>query len=186
MNDLITMNVTTLANKELAKSITAINRAVETGNKSSWIVAEEFTRIVNDELFEDDFDNEKQFADFVGVTKGYISQCKHAVDFKENHKDIDTTVGKAYLFSTLDYFEDFQEWVYEEYNAQPWEFSDKVVKDLIKEYKAKDDEPVEESVEPTTEEEMEAVNEIMVAVTDCEGTKYYVPLSVLNQYRVEG
>lgn len=183
----IKMNTTTLANKELAKSILSINKAVEAGNKSSWAVAEEFTRIISEELFEDDFDNEKQFAEFVGITKGYLSQCKHAVDFKNAFPNIETTVSKAYLFSTIEDFEDFQNWVLEEYNAQPYEFSDKVVKDLIKEYKTKDEEPVEESVEDdiVDVDEIEEVNNIMIEVVDNDGIRYIVPLTVLNQYRVE-
>lgn len=181
----ITMNPTTLANKELAKSIIAINKAVETGNKSSWTVAEEFNRIIADELFEDDFDNEKQFAEFVGISKAYMSQCKRAVDFKNSHPSVDTTVNKAYIFSTVDDFEDFQSWVLDTYNAQPWEFSDKAVKDLIKEYNAKDEvvEEVEE-IEESTDDVVDAMD-VMVEVYDTEGTKYIVPMSVINQYRVE-
>lgn len=181
----IKMNTTTLANKELAKAILNINKAVEAGNKSSWDVAEEFTRIISNELFEDDFDNEKQFAEFVGITKGYLSQCKHAVDFKKAFPNVETTVGKAYLFSTIEDFEDFQNWVLEEYNAQPWEFSDKAVKDLIKEYNTKDEVEEIEEIENDIIDEVEEANNIMIEVTDTEGIRYIVPLTVLNQYRVE-
>lgn len=196
MYDLIRMNTTTLCNKELAKSITTINEAVKLGNKSSWVVAEELARISREELYEEDFDTDKAFAEFVGITKGYLSQCKRAVDFKENHPDVDTTVGKAYLFSTVDLFEDFQNWVLETYTAQPCEFSDKAVRDLIKEYNSKDDvedvEEVEEEVEndessETDNADIEEAMNVMIEVYDNDGNKYVVPLSVLNQYKeVEG
>lgn len=185
MNELITMNTTTLLNKGLAKSINEINKAIATGNKSTWKVAEEFARITRDELFEDDFDNEKQFAEFVGVSKGYLSQCKTAVDFREKHNDLPITVSKAYILSTVEDFEEFVNWVEEEYNAKPWEFADKAIKDLIKEYKNKDAEPVEETTNEDVVDEVEDAMNIMVEVYDSEGTKYIVPMSVINQYRVE-
>lgn len=188
MNDLMRINTTTLLNKELAKSVNEINKAVIEGNKSSWRVAEELTRIVEDELFEEDFDTEKQFAEFVGLSKSYFSQCKSAVRFKEQY-GLDTTVNKAYLFSTLEDYNEFADWVLTEYGAQPTEFADKAIKDLIKEFKNKDVEPVEETEEEPAEDiidEVEEVNNIMIEVVDNEGIRYIVPLSVLNQYRVEG
>lgn len=53
--------------------------------------------------------------------------------------------------------------------------------------KAKD-EPVEEVTEEPAEDvidEVEEVNNIMVEVVDAEGIRYIVPMTVLNQYRVE-
>lgn len=186
MNEIIRMNTSTLLNKDLAKSVNEINKAVAMGQKSSWMVAEEFTRIVDNELFEDDFDNEKQFAEFVGISKGYLSQCKRAVDFKNTHS-VETTVSKAYIFSTLDDYDEFNEWVLDNYGAPAHEFSDKCIKDFIKEFKAKD-EPVEEVTEEPADDvidEVEEVNNIMVEVVDAEGIRYIVPMTVLNQYRVE-
>lgn len=184
--ELMRINVTELTNKELGKSIQAINKAVYDGQKSGWAVAREFTKIVNDELFEDDFDDKKTFAKFMGISPSYLTQVTKAVDFADNHKELDIPVGKAYLLSTVDYFEDFNDWVKENYDGfNSWEFGDNALKGMIKAYNEKDKEVEEvEEVEETEEiQETEDAMDIMVEVVDSEGVKYIVPLAVLNQYR---
>lgn len=184
MTELMRINVSGLTNKELGKSILTINKAINDGQKSGWVVARELNRICQDELFYEDFDDKKTFATFVGLSPSYLTQCMKAVDFADNHQELDIPVGKAYLLSTVDYFEDFDAWVVENYDGfHSWEFGDNTLKTMIKDYNSKDEEVEEvEEVETETDDIDDAMS-IMVEVVDNEGTKYIVPLSVLNQYR---
>ena len=67
-------NVTTLASKELTVELFNIMNAINEGNKSAWEIARAYKRIIDDELFDEDFDNVQEFALYVGVSKSAISQ----------------------------------------------------------------------------------------------------------------
>ena len=49
-------NVTTLASKELTVELFNIMNAINEGNKSAWEVARAYKRIIDDELFDEDFE----------------------------------------------------------------------------------------------------------------------------------
>ena len=148
-------NVTTLASKELTVELFNIMNAINEGNKSAWEIARAYKRIIDDELFDEDFENVQEFALYVGVSKSTISQYIKAVDFVEKHEfGFDMfTVGSAYLLSTLtdEEFIDFVKWA-EEQNIDLTTMSVKALRNLIKEYESKDD--VEEDViEDSTDNE---------------------------------
>ena len=150
-------NVTTLASKELTVELFNIMNAINEGNKSAWEVARAYKRIIDDELFDEDFDNVQEFALYVGVSKSTISQYIKAVDFVDKHEfDYSMfTVGSAYLLSTFtdEEFIDFVKWV-EEQNIDITSMSVKALRNLIKEYDSKDD--VEDDViEDSTDEDVE-------------------------------
>lgn len=148
-------NVTTLASKELTVELFNIMNAINEGNKSAWEVASAYKRIIDDELFDEDFDNVQEFALYVGVSKSTISQYIKAVDFVEKHEfGFDMfTVGSAYLLSTLtdEEFIDFVKWA-EEQEIDLTTMSVKALRNLIKEYDCKDDIP-EELIEDSTDNE---------------------------------
>ena len=50
-------NVTTLSSKELTVELFNIMNAINEGNKSAWEVARAYKRIIDDELFDEDFEN---------------------------------------------------------------------------------------------------------------------------------
>ena len=148
-------NVTTLASKELTVELFNIMNAINEGNKSAWEVARAYKRIIDDELFDEDFENVQEFALYVGVSKSTISQYIKAVEFVEKHEfGFDMfTVGSAYLLSTLtdEEFIDFVKWA-EEQEIDLTTMSVKALRNLIKEYDSKDD--VEEDVvEDSTDNE---------------------------------
>lgn len=148
-------NVTTLASKELTVELFNIMNAINEGNKSAWEIARAYKRIIDDELFDEDFENVQEFALYVGVSKSTISQYIKAVEFVEKHEfGFDMfTVGSAYLLSTLtdEEFIDFVKWA-EEQNIDLTTMSVKALRNLIKEYDSKDD--VEEDViEDSTDNE---------------------------------
>ena len=148
-------NVTTLASKELTVELFNIMNAINEGNKSAWDIARAYKRIIDDELFDEDFENVQDFALYVGVSKSTISQYIKAVEFVEKHEfGFDMfTVGSAYLLSTLtdEEFIDFVKWA-EEQEIDLTTMSVKALRNLIKEYDSKDN--VEEDIiEDSTDNE---------------------------------
>ena len=148
-------NVTTLASKELTVELFNIMNAINEGNKSAWEVARAYKRIIDDELFDEDFENVQEFALYVGVSKSTITQYIKAVDFVEKHEFGFGmfTVGSAYLLSTLtdEEFIDFVKWA-EEQEIDLTTMSVKALRNLIKEYDSKDN--VEEDIiEDSTDNE---------------------------------
>ena len=148
-------SVTTLSSKELTVELFNIMNAINEGNKSAWDIARAYKRIIDDELFDEDFENVQEFALYVGVSKSTISQYIKAGEFVEKHEfGFDMfTVGSAYLLSTLtdEEFIDFVKWA-EEQEIDLTTMSVKALRNLIKEYDSKDD--VEEDViEDSTDNE---------------------------------
>lgn len=153
-------NVTTLASKELTVELFNIMNAINEGNKSAWDIARAYKRIIDDELFDEDFENVQEFALYVGVSKSTISQYIKAVEFVEKHEfGFDMfTVGSAYLLSTLtdEEFIDFVKWA-EEQEIDLTTMSVKALRNLIKEYDNKDE--VENEVEDDIIEDSEDSSE---------------------------
>ena len=154
-NALTVASVTTLSSKELTVELFNIMNAINEGNKSAWEVARAYKRIIDDELFDEDFENIQEFALYVGVSKSTISQYIKAVEFVEKHEfGFDMfTVGSAYLLSTLtdEEFIDFVKWA-EEQEIDLTTMSVKALRNLIKEYDSKDN--VEEDIiEDSTDNE---------------------------------
>ena len=154
-NALTVASVTTLSSKELTVELFNIMNAINEGNKSAWEVARAYKRIIDDELFDEDFENVQEFALYVGVSKSTITQYIKSVEFVEKHEfGFDMfTVGSAYLLSTLtdEEFIDFVKWA-EEQEIDLTTMSVKALRNLIKEYDSKDD--VEDDViEDSTDNE---------------------------------
>lgn len=181
-------NVTTLASKELTVELFNIMNAINEGNKSAWDIARAYKRIIDDELFDEDFENVQDFALYVGVSKSTISQYIKAVEFVEKHEfGFDMfTVGSAYLLSTLtdEEFIDFVKWA-EEQNIDLTTMSVKALRNLIKEYESKDD--VEEDViEDSTDDDFDESDEDVeeeVTVTDRDDVIALIK-SLMKEYNI--
>lgn len=161
-------SVTTLASKELTVELFNIMNAINEGNKSAWEVARAYKRIIDDELFDEDFENVQEFALYVGVSKSTISQYIKAVEFVEKHEfGFDMfTVGSAYLLSTLtdEEFIDFVKWA-EEQNIDLTTMSVKALRNLIKEYDCKDEveeDVIEDSTDDSNESDEDVEEEINI------------------------
>lgn len=138
-NEVVTMvNGYGLANSELKKAVVNIKTAEVQGKRSAWVIANEYNKIMSDELFEDDFQSKGEFADFMGVSNGLLSQYNKAVEFIRTQVDRfnpdNTTVGKAYMLSCLDDLKDFLSYCDSE-KIGIEELSDNGLKQVIKEYK---------------------------------------------------
>lgn len=181
-------SVTTLSSKELTVELFNIMNAINEGNKSAWDIARAYKRIIDDELFDEDFENVQEFALYVGVSKSTISQYIKAVEFVEKHEfGFDMfTVGSAYLLSTLtdEEFIDFVKWA-EEQEIDLTTMSVKALRNLIKEYDSKDD--VEEDVieDSTDNEDSSELDEDSEEIT-VDGRESAIALikSLMDEYNI--
>lgn len=95
MNELMTLNTTELSNKKLVTQFTRINKAIETGNKSKWTIADSIKTIVVDELYTEDFENEKKLADAFGMSRSNLNKMKNASIYHDEIVELaDWTVTK--------------------------------------------------------------------------------------------
>ena len=78
MNELMTLNTAELSNKKLVTQFTRINKAIETGNKSKWTIADSIKTIVVDELYTEDFETEKKLADAFGMSRSNLNKMNNA------------------------------------------------------------------------------------------------------------
>ena len=95
MNELITLNTAELSNKKLVTQFTRINKAIETGNKSKWTIADSIKTIVVDELYTEDFETEKKLADAFGMSRSNLNKMKNASIYHDEIVELaDWTVTK--------------------------------------------------------------------------------------------
>ena len=92
-----------LVNKDLNKQIAIIDKALVAGKKAQWDLTFAVAEIIDNELWEDDFDSQKEFAAYMNLSGASISQYKGAVRFiTATGADPKTiSVGNAYLLSTM-------------------------------------------------------------------------------------
>ena len=95
MNELMTLNTTELSNNKLVTQFSRINKAIETGNKSKWTIADSIKTIVVDELYTEDFETEKKLADALGMSRSNLNKMKNASIYHDEIVELaDWTVTK--------------------------------------------------------------------------------------------
>ena len=95
MNELMALNTAELNNKKLVTQFTRINKAIETGNKSKWTIADSIKTIVVDELYTEDFETEKKLADAFGMSRSNLNKMKNASIYHDEIVELaDWTVSK--------------------------------------------------------------------------------------------
>ena len=95
MNELMALNTTELSNKKLVTQFTRINKAIETGNKSKWTIADSIKTIIVDELYTEDFETEKKLADAFGMSRSNLNKMKNASIYHDEILELsDWTVTK--------------------------------------------------------------------------------------------
>lgn len=85
MLELTTINTTELVNKKLGTQLNNIKKAVETGNNQQWKIADTIATIVDDKLFIDDFESEKNLASVLGISRSNLNKMKNASHY---HKEV--------------------------------------------------------------------------------------------------
>ena len=95
MNELMTLKTTELSNKKLVTQFTRIDKAIETGNKSKWTIADSIKTIIVDELYTEDFETEKKLADAFGMSRSNLNKMKNASIYHDEIVELsDWTVTK--------------------------------------------------------------------------------------------
>ena len=95
MNELMALNAEELSNKKLVTQFTRINKAIETGNKSKWTIADSIKTIVVDELYTEDFETENKLADAFGMSRSNLNKMKNASIYHDEIVELaDWTVTK--------------------------------------------------------------------------------------------
>ena len=95
MNELMALKTAELSNKKLVTQFTRINKAIETGNKSKWTIADSIKTIVVDELYTEDFETEKKLADAFGMSRSNLNKMKNASIYHDEIAELDNwTVTK--------------------------------------------------------------------------------------------
>ena len=162
MNEIMnTSKITGLKNSALKESLLTVRSAVLSVNASQWEVAQAVHDILVKETFEEDFETEEKFANFIGISRSNCNKMKKAVDFRNNDKTLEGwTLNKIYEIMCLpkedvpkvlkDYMIDKDDTVKEIREAV------KAYKDDTSESKiVADVEPEENEEEPKTEEKEE-------------------------------
>ena len=85
MNELVKIKTEEIANKELKKSFLEINKAVSTIGRNTWKVADEIAKIVNDELYKEDFENLHELSKVVGMSASNISRMSRVSVLKNKY-----------------------------------------------------------------------------------------------------
>ena len=98
MNEvMITEKINTLTNTALKDSLGVIRNEVLSVNTSQWVIAKQVHDILTKETFKDDFNNEEEFANFIGISRSNCNKMKKAVDFRDSNEVFaDWTLNKVY------------------------------------------------------------------------------------------
>lgn len=187
---------TTLANKELAKRVQALEKLRIAGVASTWAQAQNYKEIVDGDLFEDDFDSLKNFAEFMGITTGAMSQKINGLNICEAYFNGDKHGKEVGFFYEMRVFvgekatlslEDFQSYLASE-GVDLWAIGTSALKKYIKAYK---DDKAKEIPTGTSEEissekaEPETDKEPVYVDFEINGKKYHIPEEVLAEYEVK-
>ena len=98
MNEIMNAEkITGLKNVALKESLLTIRGAVLSVNASQWEVAQAVHDIIVKETFKEDFETEKRFANFIGISRSKKKKKKKAVDFRNSNEVFaDWTLNKVY------------------------------------------------------------------------------------------
>lgn len=103
MNEImITEKINALTNTALKDSLGVIQNEVSSVNASQWVIAKQVHDILTKETFKDDFNNEEEFANFIGISRGNCNKMKKAVDFRDSNEVFDGwSLNKVYEIMCL-------------------------------------------------------------------------------------
>lgn len=172
--EITSQGTTKLANKDLRFNLTQMDSALKSAKKSAWKYAVALQKIINLELYVDDFKNIGELCKYVSISKATASQYVGAVDCMMEHNWLYNdkgevaplySVGNAYLLSTLkEDFDSFFEYCNEKQICTT-ALSQAELKKIIKEFRNSieseilSEETAEETAEETTKETAEETTE---------------------------
>lgn len=98
MNEvMIKEKISAFTNTALKDSLGVIHNEVLSVNTSQWVIAKQIHDILTKETYKDDFNNEEEFANFIGISRSNCNKMKKAVDFRDSNEVFaDWTLNKVY------------------------------------------------------------------------------------------
>ena len=168
MNEVMTINTTTLANKDLRKHLNEIKKAVETIGANRWKVADALRKIAENNEYKEDFKTDTALAEAIGMKRQNFQKLVKASKYHAECKTTDENGNNVLLldgFSVSAVFEIivipieevetyFYTMVGTEYEVTK-ESTCKAVRESVQTYKAWTDEPAETDVESAETSEPE-------------------------------
>ena len=89
MNDVITINTTALANKDLRKHLNEIKKAVETIGANRWKVADALRKISENAEYKEDFKTDTALAEALGMKRQNFQKLVKASKYHAECKSVD-------------------------------------------------------------------------------------------------
>ena len=162
MNDVMTINTTALANKDLKKHLNEIKKAVETIGANRWKVADALRKISENDEYKEDFKTDTALAEALGMKRQNFQKLIKASKYHAECKSVDDDGNVTLLldgFSVSAVFEiivipieEVETYFYTmsgtEYEVTK-ESSCKAVRESVQTYKAWTDESAESSESDT-------------------------------------
>ena len=93
--ELITLKINDLKNKSLKTQLNKLNTAIVSGKKSQWNIAEAICKIMTDSLYADDFENEKEFAVYMNMSRPNLNKLKRCVEYRDTLELTDYSTSKV-------------------------------------------------------------------------------------------
>ena len=181
--EMIALNINDLKNKSLKTQLNKVNTAIVSGKKSQWNIAEAICKIITDSLYADDFENEKEFANYMGMSRPNLNKLKRCVEYRDTLELTDYSTSKVMELLPLT-VEQAKDLIEKNCITSNDTVSD--IRDLVKDYRLINgliEEKTEnvsretlETEEAEETEEMEEMNESLIEVQ--------VPLPLNNKNKV--
>ena len=99
--EMTALNINDLKNKSLKTQLNKVNTAIVSGKKSQWNIAEAICKIMTDSLYADDFENEKEFADYMNMSRPNLNKLKRCVEYRDTLELTDYSTSKVMEFLPL-------------------------------------------------------------------------------------
>ena len=93
--EMVMLNVNDLKNKNLKTQLNKVNTAIVSGKKSQWNIAEAICKIMTDTLYADDFENEKEFANYMNMSRPNLNKLKRCVEYRDTLELTDYSTSKV-------------------------------------------------------------------------------------------
>lgn len=169
--------VNELKNADLKENTLKIINAQNALKKDQWAIVNALGVILIEKQWEDDFESQNKFGEYLGLSTGNISQYRNAYRFAQLTKADCTklSVSNAYLLSTLvkeeetiegttaDFSEylEFEKWCKENEKIDFMTYSQKKLREIIKEFRKEKagENATETATENATETASETVSE---------------------------
>lgn len=187
-------NVNQLVNKDLRVNVSKMLKATAGLNRDTWSYAIAVHNIIENELYKEDFKTVENFSKCMGSTKGTFSKLNKAVltimelgEYGYDMKNMSCTT--AYMLGCLN--DEMAEFMAMYHDTDLGKLTKDQLEDIIKKFKARNDEVIEEAEEVEEAEEkptgvsVEAQIEKGVLTFTYRKKTYSVPLEALKDYIVK-